>query len=454
MNPNELRAQADELIKEAEVTQKLAKKAERDLTDEENTLIDENIAKAEELQEKAASIEAREQEAAERTKRIEAASKKNRASSRQAEDDDDEFTRDDVKVGRDRVESDPKLNFKTFGDYAASVMNAGTPGQAYDKRLDYCSSATGLNQTSPSGGGFVVPTEFSNQIMEGVMGEPDSLLSMTDSYTVEGEAIEFPAIHETSRADGSRQGGVRGYWLSEAEQITSSSQKFRRVRLEPQEIGVLIYATNKLMRNSPQALEQLIVRGASQEINFMVGDAIINGDGVGKPKGILSSPCLVTISEESGQAADSIVTENIDNMWARLPARSRARAVWFINQDCEPQIQQLSADVGTGGVPLYRRDIQVDGFGTLYGRPVIPLEYCQTVGDAGDIILADMSMYATGTQGGVEQAMSMHLRFDYAETAFRTMFAVDGQTWLSSAITPKNGSNSISPFVVIEARTG
>ena len=48
--------------------------------------------------------------------------------------------------------------------------------------------------------------------------------------------------------------------------------------------------------------------------------------------------------------------------------------------------------------------------------------------------------------------MSMHLRFDYAETCFRFMFAVDGQPWLASAITPFKGSNDVSPFVALAAR--
>jgi hypothetical protein len=39
-------------------------------------------------------------------------------------------------------------------------------------------------------------------------------------------------------------------------------------------------------------------------------------------------------------------------------------------------------------------------------------------------------MYAAGVQGGVQAAVSMHLRFDYFEQAFRFMFAVDGQPWL------------------------
>ena len=58
----------------------------------------------------------------------------------------------------------------------------------------------------------------------------------------------------------------------------------------------------------------------------------------------------------------------------------------------------------------------------IKGRPVIPIEYCSAVGTVGDIILADMSQYVTISKGSLESAMSIHLRFDYAEEAFRFIF--------------------------------
>ena len=87
------------------------------------------------------------------------------------------------------------------------------------------------------------------------------------------------------------------------------------------------------------------------------------------------------------------------------------------------------------------------------GRPVIPVEYCETLGTTGDIILADLKAYASGVNGGVDAAMSIHLRFDYNESCFRFITQVDGQPWLASAITPYKGSNTLSPFVVLATRS-
>lgn len=359
---------------------------------------------------------------------------------------------------KDRREDDPKHGFKSMGDFGNAVFKAGIGGGA-DERLFIGAAVTGMGQTVGADGGFLVPPQFSSKIWDGMNTSPDNLLGRCDQYTVEGESLEFPANAETSRATGSRYGGIRGYWIAEASQITSSNPKFRKVKIEPHQLAVLVYVTDKLLRNSPVALDQYITRAATDEIMFLVGDAIINGTGTGQPKGILAgtaetTSCRVAVSKETGQAASTIVKANIDKMWSRLHPKARANAVWFINVDTEPQLEQLSQVVGTGGVPVYLPPggIADAPNARLKGRPVIPLEYCATLGTEGDIILADMSAYCAGVRGGVESAVSMHLRFDYAESAFRFMFEADGQPWLAAPITPFKGTNKQSPFVTLATR--
>jgi HK97 family phage major capsid protein len=260
---------------------------------------------------------------------------------------------------------------------------------------------------------------------------------------------------ETSRANGSRYGGVRGYWIAEAAQATASRPTFRQLKLEPQQMAVLIYGTDKLLRNAP-ALASFLSKAAGDEINFMVGDAILNGTGVGKPRGIMSSGSLITVAKETNQAAASLLQANISKMWARMHARSRANSVWLINQELDPTLDGLNTPIknvaGTenvGGISnmVYNADKY-----TLKGRPIIPIEYCAALGSLGDIVLADMSGYAAGLRSGIDAQTSMHLRFDYAETAFRFLFDVDGQTWLNAPITPFKGTSTLSQFVTLAAR--
>jgi HK97 family phage major capsid protein len=347
---------------------------------------------------------------------------------------------------------------KGIGEFALEVQNAGNRGLQEGSKLaiiEKHAAATGMSIGVGSDGGFLLPPLFSDRIYEGVFSS-ESLLGMTDSYPVQvGQTLEMPAVNETSRAAGSRHGGVRGYWLAEAAQMTGSKPAFRKIALKPKKLGVLCYATDELLMNV-SALSRFLASASIDEINFLIGDSIVNGDGVGKPIGILSSGCVVSITKESSQAADTVVAGNINKMWARLFARSRGNAVWLINQDVDPQLDGINipltdvggtATVGGFAVKVYNADNY-----TLKGRPIMPIEYCQTVGDAGDVILADMMGYVTGYTAGVDSAMSIHLRFDYNETAFRFIFAVDGQTWLNSAVTPYKGSNTQSHFLKIAAR--
>ncbi|KKN42301.1 hypothetical protein LCGC14_0714550 [marine sediment metagenome] len=373
---------------------------------------------------------------------------------------------DDLKAGditgvRERLADDPKLGFVGLGDFATAVKSAYSPnaGQDMDHRLQIGAAVSGLSQGTGSDGGFLLPPEFSTTIWDGMNREPDNMLARTDQFTVTGESLTFPANAETSRATGSRWGGIQGYWIAEAAQVTKSKPKLRQVKIEPQQLAVLVYATDKLLNASGPALTQWLTRAATTEINFLVGNSILAGDGVGKPVGIIGHASTVSVAKETAggaQGTATIVKENIDKMWSRCHANARGNAVWFINQDCEPQLEQLAADVGTGGVPVYlpAGGITDTPNARLKGRPVVVSEFCKTVGTVGDIILADLQAYLTGVRGGIDTAMSMHLRFDYLESVFRFVFAVDGQPWLASKITPFNGGSTktLSPFVTLATR--
>jgi HK97 family phage major capsid protein len=352
---------------------------------------------------------------------------------------------------RDRVLDDPNRGYRNLGAFAADVFAAQSGNGDAMRTL---AAASGMNQAVPADGGFLVPPTFATQIHEMVTADDTSLLEMCDTYPVEGESLTFVATDDTNRTSGAVAGGVIAYWKSEAAQLTGSKPKFRDVKVEPQELFALVYVTDKLMRNSPIALDQFLTSAAARAINWKVGDAIINGTGIGKPKGILASAARVTVAKEAGQGATTIVKENIDKMWSRMVASSRANAVWLINQDIETQLESLSASVGTGGVPVY---LPAGGIADapnarLKGRPVIPVQYCQTLGTEGDIMLVDMKQYLAGLRRGIDAAMSIHLRFDYAETAFRFRFEVDGQPWWASPFTPAKSSNTLSPFVTLATR--
>lgn len=355
---------------------------------------------------------------------------------------------------RELKEDDKSRGFASLASFALDVMRAGTHA-GVSEGLAPLAAGQGLNQAVGSEGGFLVPPQFATDIWDGLNNSTESLLSMCDQYPIDGESLTFLANAETNRANGSRYGGIQAYWVAEAGQVPKSAPKFRNLKLEPHSLAALVYVTEKLLR-SPAALNKYLQRAAADEINFVVGDSIINGSGNGQPLGIMNSGALVTVNKEASQATGTLLQANISKMWARLHPRCRKNAVWFYNVDVEPQFDGLNLPIknvaGTENVGGIGNNVFNGEKMTLKGRPLMPVEYCASLSSLGDIILADMSMYAAGTQGGIAADVSMHLRFDYAESAFRFMFSVDGQPWLAAPQTPFKGSNTLTSFVTLQAR--
>lgn len=344
----------------------------------------------------------------------------------------------------------------SFGEFLQAVVRAGAPGGHIDPRLVPTAEerATGLSEGVPSEGGFLVKTDFVEGLLQrtyqlAVLGSRIWKVPLSSN----ANGITINAINETSRKTGSRWGGVQVYWAAEAGAKTASKPDFRKMELKLKKMIGLCYSTDELLEDA-SALGAVITRAFTEEFAFVVDDAIYRGTGAGMPLGILNSPCLVTVSKEGGQPAATILFENIINMWSRMWGRSRPNSLWLINQDIEPQLFSMSMAVGTGGIPVYLPAGGLSGspYGTLFGRPVIPLEQADTLGTAGDIMLADPSQYVMIDKSGIKSATSIHVKFVYDETAFRFVYRVDGQPLWNSALTPYKGTNTQSPFVVLESR--
>jgi len=411
----------------------------------------EELAQADEAIEKAVELQAEIKGMEERAEKLLALESFEPKPQRKAKTDPAEATKVAATVATKPDE------FKNFGEFIGSVIHAGRVkdvGGSIDNRL--LKAPSGLNEATPSDGGFLVQTDHVNALLQ----------RSYDSSVIATRAQRFPisatsnsltinAIDETSRETGSRLGGVQVYWENEADLMAGTKPKFRQMRLNLHKVAGVCYLTEELMQDTV-ALEAWVSQGFSDELAFALDLAIYNGTGAGQPLGILNGACLVSVSAETGQAATTIVYENIVNMWARMWGRSRPNAVWFYNQDIEPQLHTMALNVGTGGVPVYMPagGASASPYGTLYGRPCIPIEQASTLGTVGDIMLADMSQYMIIDKGGVKASSSAHVRFLYDEETLKFTYRVDGQPAWNAALTPYSGSgNTLSPFVVLASRT-
>ena len=184
----------------------------------------------------------------------------------------------------------------------------------------------------------------------------------------------------------------------------------------------------------------------------MLDDAIYNGLGGYQPLGFMASDMKISVAKETGQAADTVVTENIVKMYSRRLGNS-TDFIWLYNQDIEPQLFTMSLDVGTGGMPVFMPPggLADTPYARIMGRPAFSHEACATLGDAGDIALVNPAEYML-IDREVASASSIHVQFTTDETAFRFVLRVDGQPTMASAITPANSTQTQSAFVRLAAR--
>lgn len=348
----------------------------------------------------------------------------------------------------------PWSEFKSVADFIRTGLSEHRTEAFRGRVKSHFKAIQGMSEAVGADGGVTVMPEFANGIIDRVYA--NDLWNRTDNYTVSGNNMTFLANAETSRANGSRHGGLRGYWVGEGATITDSKPTLREVSLKLFKLGVVVYLTQELIDDTSQALEQYVARKASEEFNFMIGDALVNGTGTGQPLGLLNAPSLVSVAKESGQAAATILTENILKMYARYYAPNLGGALWLHNQDISPQLHTMTIGVGTGGQVTYMPPGGVSGspYASLMGRPLLPTEFNATLGTQGDLILADLGQILSISKGGVAQAVSMHLEFLTDQLAVRFIMRLNARPWESAPITPYKGTaNTQSSFVTLDTRS-
>ena len=348
-----------------------------------------------------------------------------------------------ISVARDAKAMDGQFN--TFGEFLSIIAPGNVAARGVDTRLKV------LGEGQGDQGGFLVPEQFTAQLLqlalENAVVRPGAFrLPMTSLN------LSLPNIVDTTHATNVF-GGVRGYWTPESGSYTSSEPSFGRVTLTAKKLTAYTSAANELLADAAISLEALLMRLFPQALSYFEDDSFINGIGGGQPVGIINADALVTVSKQTGQAAQTIVAENIDEMYSRMIPSSRAKAVWVAHPDTLPQIVSMSRSVGTGGSAVMMNNMAGAAPATIYGRPLIMSEKCQTLGTAGDIFFVDFSYYVIGDRQTLSMAASPHVRFQNDETVWRFTSRLDGRPWRESALTPRNGSNTLSPFVNLATRS-
>jgi len=444
------RERQNELVADSQTILAAADAEKRELTKDEQGQIDSNAAEFDNLR---ADIDRRERimaqtEALNRPQARQTEAEPTRRPSASDDEDEAPAPRPQARTVPAQVRPANEASrggFRSFGDFVAAVRNASSRGGSVDGRLMGAAASTYANEGAGADGGFAVPPDYRATIMEKAFGE-DSLISRTDRQTSASNTMTFPSDMTTPWGAA----GIQSYWEGEAATIRQSRPVLQNVSVRLHKLTSLVPVTEELLDDAP-AMGSYVARKAAEKIDFKLSNAIAYGDGVGQPLGFMASAALVSTPAVSGQTADTIIAQNVLDMYSRMPVQSRRTAVWLIHPDAEPQLPLMKV----GDSPVYMPPGGLSGamHGTLLSRPVIPHQICKTLGDLGDIMLIDLASYlAVVKAGGLRSQTSIHLWFDQDITAFKFTMRVGGQPWWSEATSSLNGSHTMSPFVTLAAR--
>lgn len=352
------------------------------------------------------------------------------------------------------AEDDPKKGFNTPREFLLSIMDASR-NVRFDERLRLCRAPVNAAGADEQGtysdpyGGFLIPAGFMSTLLA-VDAEDDPTANLTMRIPMETPVLEIPARVDKNHTS-SVSGGLQVYRRGETDTVKATRMEVEQVKLQATSLFGIAYATEELLDRSPMSFVALLQAGFRDEFRAKRLSEILGGTGAGQYEGVLNAACTVSVAKETGQAAATILKENIDNMRSRC--WGYGRAVWLYNHDCLPQLRSLVQTIGTGGSTVPYFTVAPDGTSMLDGRPAYPTEFCETLGTVGDLVLANFSQYLEGTLTGPQQDESIHVRFINHERTFKFWMENDGRPWWRSALTPRKSSSTLSPFVTLATRS-
>jgi HK97 family phage major capsid protein len=307
-----------------------------------------------------------------------------------------------IHMGADREADRP---FDNLGEQLQAIAAhfGGNTGRPVDKRLYAAVSSGGASANVGSDGGFMIQKEFTTELLESTIDGGD-ILGQADTHEVGANAdgLEVVYLDETSRATGSRWGGVQVYRGAEADSATPKKPQFGKWEVRLEDIIGSAYMTERLLQDAP-SIQNVFATGFMEEFRFTAENEMVRGTGVGQMYGILNAPGRSRSRRRPASSPTRSSRRTSQKMW-RSCTRARARMARGTTTRSSRISSTSQIGTGTSAQLVYMPPGGLSGakYGTINGRPCIPIEYASGAGDVGDIFFADWSATRSSRRAGSE----------------------------------------------------
>lgn len=276
-----------------------------------------------------------------------------------------------------------------------------------------------LQESVAVDGGYLVPAEWDARLIQ-KLEEENVMRQLGTVITTSGEhKINIPATQPTA------------YWVAEGGTITASNITYDQRVLDAHKAAIEVIVTNELLNDTAYDIETQIIDQSTKKLAAVEEDAFINGDGSGKPTGLLTtltadSTTLVTT------AGNIIATDDVIDLVYALKRPYRKNAAFLLNDATLAIIRKLK---DANQAYIWQPSYQAGEPDRLLGYPVYTSAYFPTVA-AGKPVIAfgDFSYYNIGDRGTRSFQELRELHAPQWSTGFLMVERVDGVLLLNEAV--------------------
>ena len=299
----------------------------------------------------------------------------------------------------------------------------GRASDAYKKafwngmRSKYASVSNVLSEGTDSEGGYLVPDEYENTLVQALEGE-NVIRGRSHVITTSNGTHKIPVVASKGEAS----------WIDENGAYPEDDDTFAQVNIDAHKVGTIIKVSEELLNDSAFNLENYFAQEFARRIGTKEEDAFINGNGSSKPTGILTSAEVgVTAASDKTITADEII-----DLFYSLKGSYRRNAVWVLNDSTVKVIRKLKDE---NGQYIWQPALKDGDHDTLLGRPILTTGAMPEIAaDAKPVIFGDLSYYWIGDRQGVTFKRLNERYADMGQVGFLASKRVDGKLVLPEAI--------------------
>ena len=268
-----------------------------------------------------------------------------------------------------------------------------------------------------SEGGFLVPDEFEHQLID-KLNDENIIRGYATIITTESGDRKIPVVASHGAAA----------WTDEEAEYTESDDAFGVVTLGAHKLATIIKVSEELLNDSAFNLETYIASEFVRRMATAEEDAFINGNGTGKPTGLLTTgETGITAASATAITADEVI-----DLYHSLRTPYRKNAQFIANDSTIKAIRKLKDNTGQY---VWQPGLQAGQPDTILNRPVLTSQHMPEIGAGRKILIfGDLSYYwIADRQGRTFQRLS-ELYAKTGQVGFRVFQRLDGKLILPEAV--------------------